>query len=79
MESVQQVNPVKIKSRCAFPDCKKKCAPIVGDCKYCLSKFCSTHRLPEEHNCSQMAQCKQFSFNANQNKLMAEKCVAAKV
>ena len=26
--------------------CSAKTAPIIGDCKYCASKYCAAHRLP---------------------------------
>jgi len=39
------------KVRCSFPECKAAARPIVGDCSFCKGKFCSTHRLLEDHNC----------------------------
>jgi predicted nucleic acid binding AN1-type Zn finger protein len=65
--------------RCAVPACTDRVARIVGDCRYCQSRFCSRHRLPEEHDCANMSEVKEASFKRNQDKLMAEKCVAAKV
>jgi hypothetical protein len=35
------------KSCCAKEECKERCAPIIGDCKYCNAKYCALHRLPE--------------------------------
>ena len=40
-------NAIMPKSCCAFGDCKERCAPIIGDCKYCKAKYCAIHRLPE--------------------------------
>ena len=70
--------PVK-KTRCGIDGCTERVAPIVGDCSYCHAKFCSSHRLPEAHACSNLAACRQAAFDRNSNKLMSEKCVAAKV
>jgi predicted nucleic acid binding AN1-type Zn finger protein len=67
------------KSKCAFGDCIQKPVLIVGDCRFCQSKFCANHRLPEAHACSGMETCKTNSFNKNKEKLEREKCVAAKV
>jgi ubiquitin C len=66
-------------SKCAFKDCTAKPVLIIGDCKYCNSKFCGTHRLPETHECSNMQSCRDVHFNKNKAKLEGEKCVAAKV
>tara|TARA_B100001057_G_C22006532_1_gene628125 strand:+ start:194 stop:448 length:255 start_codon:yes stop_codon:yes gene_type:complete len=70
---------IKKKNRCGFRDCNKKCALLIGDCRYCNFKFCEMHRLPEVHNCSNIEDCRQQHFMKNQNKLMTEKCVAPKV
>jgi len=64
---------------CKFGDCKKKPVLIIGDCKFCAGKFCAQHRLPETHNCTNIKDCKQQSFDRNKEKLLKEKCVAAKV
>ena len=67
------------KSKCAVEDCKERCAPIIGDCKYCNAKFCAMHRLPEVHACTNMQSCRAQAFDRNAAKLESEKCVAAKV
>jgi len=64
---------------CKFSDCKRKPVLIIGDCKFCAAKFCAQHRLPETHNCTNIKDCKQQSFDRNKEKLLREKCVAAKV
>jgi len=66
-------------NKCAFPECNQKPVLIVGDCKYCNSKFCGSHRLPESHSCPKMEDCRQAHFNKNKAKLEGEKCVASKV
>ena len=67
------------KPRCTFSECKRKCALFIGNCSYCKSKYCDIHRLPEIHLCSNMQDCKDIHFQRNQDKLLAEKCVAPKV
>ena len=62
-----------VKNRCAT--CGVKSAQIVGNCSYCISKFCLNHRLPEYHACVNMSKCKEHAFNRNSNKVMSEKCV----
>ena len=78
-EPDHSIRVTKKKNRCAFPDCKKKCALLIGNCRYCESKFCESHRLPEVHQCSNIQECRDRHFIRNQDKLLSEKCVAAKV
>ena len=72
-------NPTKGKNKCAYGDCSQKPVVLIGDCKYCNSKFCGTHRLPETHSCTGLEACRQVHFNKLKNKLESEKCVASKV
>jgi len=65
--------------KCDFEDCNKKPAVIIGDCKFCSHKFCAQHRLPETHQCVNLKECRQQSFDRNKEKLLKEKCVATKV
>eukprot|EP01117_Protostelium_nocturnum_P014089 TRINITY_DN531_c0_g1_i8.p1 TRINITY_DN531_c0_g1~~TRINITY_DN531_c0_g1_i8.p1 ORF type:complete len:161 (+),score=58.27 TRINITY_DN531_c0_g1_i8:26-508(+) len=76
-----EAQPAKRKpsSRCAFGDCHAKPVLIVGDCKFCQSKFCGKHRLPEDHVCPEMQSCRDQSFMRNKMKLERERCVASKV
>ena len=67
------------KSRCCFGECRKKTAPFIGYCNYCDQKYCALHRYPESHTCSNIKACRDASFKKNEDRLMAEKCVAAKV
>lgn len=69
----------KLSKKCAFAGCSKRSVVIIGDCKFCLEKFCSSHRLVEDHLCSATASCKQASFDKNASKLLREKCVAQKL
>ncbi|XP_060521184.1 DNA-binding protein SMUBP-2 [Cylas formicarius] len=38
---------------CSFDKCKNKTNLISIDCKYCHSRFCTTHGLPEVHGCGE--------------------------
>jgi len=69
----------KLAKKCAFPGCIKRSVVIIGDCKFCNEKFCSSHRLVEDHLCPATASCRQASFDKNANKLLSEKCVAQKL
>lgn len=40
-----------VPKRCAHPDCKKKLRLTDCDCR-CGQRFCSSHRLAEDHNCT---------------------------
>lgn len=64
---------------CNFTDCKRRCALIIGDCKYCEKHYCSVHRLPEDHKCEKLEECKKNSFEKNKNKLMKEKIDDVKI
>ncbi|CAO3702630.1 unnamed protein product [Rhizopus stolonifer] len=69
----------KKKSRCAFQSCSDKRVKIIGDCRYCQSKFCARHRLPEDHLCENLTSCRQAAHEKNSIKLLSERCVASKV
>jgi len=64
--------------KCALQECKRKAA-IIGGCRFCSQTFCAKHRLPEDHVCAAMADCKKQQFDQNKEKLLREKCVARKV
>ncbi|OAD69057.1 hypothetical protein PHYBLDRAFT_39921 [Phycomyces blakesleeanus NRRL 1555(-)] len=70
---------VSRKQRCAFGSCSDKPVKIIGDCRYCQSKFCARHRLPEAHVCVNLLSCKQAAHERNSMKLLSERCVASKV
>ena len=67
------------KSCCAHEGCSQRTAPIIGDCKYCTSKYCAVHRLPEAHACKGLKTCQQAAFDRNAARLDAERCVGAKL
>ncbi|KAH9484242.1 AN1-type zinc finger protein TMC1 [Psilocybe cubensis] len=59
--------------------CSSAALRIVGECPQCSSHFCGTHRLPEQHNCSNLENCRQQAFERNKNKLESERTVASKM
>lgn len=69
----------KIKNRCAYNNCTSKVVKIIGDCRYCNSKYCGRHRLPESHSCDNITSCRQDAYDKNTSKLLRERCVASKV
>lgn len=64
---------------CNFTECKRKCALIIGNCKFCEKHYCLVHRLPEDHKCEKLDECKKKSFEKNKNKLMNEKIEEIKI
>lgn len=44
--------------RCNYENCYQKSVILVGLCKYCRNSHCLKHRLPEEHKCKNMEECK---------------------
>ncbi|KNE65555.1 ubiquitin-60S ribosomal protein L40 [Allomyces macrogynus ATCC 38327] len=77
-DSVSSPAP-KSSTRCNLPGCTAKVAKIVGTCRFCTSNYCSRHRLPEAHLCSNLDSCRQASHDRLAGKLLNEKCVATKV
>lgn len=43
--------------KCDYPGCSGD-STIQNSCSYCLSDYCSAHRLPERHNCPALANTK---------------------
>ncbi|KAG5358447.1 AN1-type zinc finger protein [Yarrowia sp. B02] len=72
-------NPTKKKKRCSFKGCSSAPLRMVGDCSFCDGKFCSTHRLLEQHNCSGLQSCKDQLHEQNASKLQREQTQANKV
>eukprot|EP01103_Thecamoeba_quadrilineata_P008763 TRINITY_DN18493_c0_g1_i1.p1 TRINITY_DN18493_c0_g1~~TRINITY_DN18493_c0_g1_i1.p1 ORF type:complete len:142 (-),score=20.59 TRINITY_DN18493_c0_g1_i1:30-455(-) len=66
-------------NKCVYSGCTKRPALIIGDCRFCGKKYCSQHRLPETHNCHNISDCRNQSYEKNKEKLMREKCVGIKV
>lgn len=46
-------NVKKIDNTCAFLKCKNRTSDFAIQCKYCNSRFCTTHGLPEIHGCGE--------------------------
>ena len=65
--------------KCKIDDCTQKAALIVGDCKFCKASYCGKHRLPEAHACENLKSCKEAAVQRNTEKVLSERCVAAKV
>ena len=65
--------------RCSAPNCKLKSALMVGLCNYCKHDHCLKHRLPEDHQCPQLAELYKKLHEENAVKLMSEKTTDVKV
>ncbi|KAK9764023.1 hypothetical protein K7432_018628 [Basidiobolus ranarum] len=72
-------SPIKRVTKCYSSGCSDRAVRIVGECRYCNRKFCSRHRIPEAHMCTNLTTCKQASFERYADRLLSEKCVASKV
>lgn len=42
------------KVRCSFEGCSAAAQRISGDCDFCKGRFCSKHRLLEDHKCQNL-------------------------
>ena len=40
-------------------NCNGRVVKIIGNCRWCSSKYCQKHRLPEDHSCSGLLDCKK--------------------
>lgn len=78
-KEINLVRKTRLKNRCQFPTCNEKAILIVGDCRWCKSSFCHSHRLPESHQCINYGECKKNSFDRNAKLLSNMKCVSSKV
>ena len=47
------------KQRCSAKNCISVPLRNVGDCSYCEGRFCSKHRLLEQHQCIGLKNCKE--------------------
>ncbi|KAK4058458.1 hypothetical protein OIO90_000617 [Microbotryomycetes sp. JL221] len=59
--------------------CSQVSLRIVGDCSFCSTSFCGRHRLPEDHACPNLQNCKQEALDRLKTKLDSEKTVSEKV
>ena len=57
---------------CSAEDCKRKNALLVGHCSYCNLDYCLGHRLPEQHNCSQINKLREIAISRLEKRLQAE-------
>lgn len=64
---------------CKFENCKFKILSIGISCPKCNKSFCGLHRLPEDHQCPFLQEIKDEAFQKNNEKLINNKCVAAKI
>ena len=79
-KSTKSKSKSKSKSKkCFFDHCTSNQLRMVGDCQFCQGKFCSKHRLLENHNCSGLKICKDKSYERNALKLQSEQVVTSKV
>ena len=62
--------------RCQKVNCHFKTVNIIGDCHYCDGHFCGSHRLPEDHNCPKLDECRKVHFERNARRLMKEASAA---
>ncbi|KAJ3213712.1 hypothetical protein HDU67_002553 [Dinochytrium kinnereticum] len=70
--------PKRKVTRCAF-GCGSAAVKSVGTCRYCSAQFCSKHRLPEAHACSNLSTCVTAARDNLAKRLISEKTVAQKV
>lgn len=56
--------------KCQCNGCTHKAVLLVGDCKYCSGHYCGSHRLPEDHHCSGMDECRKRHFEKNKKTLL---------
>ena len=69
----------KKSNKCSLKGCCSAPLRMVGDCQYCKGKFCSRHRLLENHFCSGLESCKEQLHKRNAIKLQSEQTIASKV
>lgn len=59
--------------------CSSPVSLVVGECSWCNKKFCSHHRLPESHFCTELQRCKDSAFNINKTLVETTKTASSKV
>ena len=65
--------------KCNFKKCKKKLILSNLECKYCEKRFCSGHRLPEEHKCDKLSEIHKQENEKICKKLKDEECIPKKI
>ena len=66
-------------NRCDEFNCNKKAHKLLGQCGYCNNYYCMKHRLPEQHNCINLQECKRKAFDDNKRYMKRQKCVRDKI
>ena len=66
-------------NKCYYDKCTRPICLIIGHCKYCDKYYCNNHRLPEEHKCTNIGDCRNKAFIRNKDKLISEKVIKSKV
>lgn len=51
--------------------CKKKSSVIIN-CSKCKYNYCTSHLLPEVHNCTKLEEFKNDAYDLNKAKLLKE-------
>lgn len=74
------------KMRCTFhitgqseTACKEAAQRMFGDCGFCSGHFCAKHRLPEDHKCIGLEDCRKESHDRNAAQLESERTQTIKV
>jgi predicted nucleic acid binding AN1-type Zn finger protein len=57
-------------SKCSV--CRTRVGLLGFECKFCKNNLCVHHRLPEDHDCSQMELAKNKHKEINRKKLESE-------
>jgi len=65
--------------RCYSNDCKSKINKVIGHCKYCEYNFCGPHRLPENHDCENIHDCRDEAYLVNEQRLIDGKIKSQKI
>lgn len=52
--------------------CRKKCGLVVFKCSACDKEHCTSHQLPEAHNCVNMSAIKAESRQQLTNKVLKD-------
>ncbi|CCH43062.1 DNA-binding protein SMUBP-2 [Wickerhamomyces ciferrii] len=84
-ESTPSTTPSKItkpkkksKKLCQYKQCTNQHS-IIGDCQFCVKKFCTTHRLLEAHDCEHYREVKNEYHERNAKLLQSQQTVVSKV
>ncbi|KAH8833849.1 hypothetical protein DL96DRAFT_1703488 [Flagelloscypha sp. PMI_526] len=59
--------------------CNQAALRMVGTCPHCSHNFCGSHRMPEQHQCNNLEDCRMQAFERNKAKLESERTVSSKM